>query len=155
MTLIIKSTTGLALILILTSCASVSVDKTAEQATPRMPQKIYVADFDVANGHFKVDREGAELADFKQNLCAMMQTASVTDLSHRLIPAVPTTKEQAFQPENAWLIRGEFTKVNPVSYTHLDVYKRQGLIYSSRDFTLRSDHLLVIFKESLHRIENP
>jgi hypothetical protein len=42
----------------------------------------------------------------------MMQTASVTDLSHRLIPAVPTTKEQGFQPENAWLIRGEFTKVN-------------------------------------------
>jgi hypothetical protein len=77
-----------------------------------MPQKIYVADFDVANGNFKVDREGAELVDFKRNLRAMMQTASVTDLSHRLIPAVPTTKEQGFQPENAWLIRGEFTKVN-------------------------------------------
>ena len=41
-----------------------------------------------------------------------MQTASVTDLSHRLILAVPTTKEQGFQPENAWLIRGAFTKVN-------------------------------------------
>ena len=41
-----------------------------------------------------------------------MQTASVTDLSHRLLLAVPTTKEQGFQPENAWLIRGEFTKVN-------------------------------------------
>jgi hypothetical protein len=112
MTLIVKSAAGLALILALTSCASISVDKTAEQATPRMPQKIYVAGFDVANGNFKVDREGFELAEFKQNLCAMMQTASVTDLSQRLIPAVPTTKDQVFQPENAWLIRGEFTKVN-------------------------------------------
>jgi hypothetical protein len=112
MTLIAKSAAGLALVLALTSCASISVEKSAEQATPRMPQKIYVADFDIANGDFKVDREGTELLGFKQNLRAMMQTASVKDLSQRLIPAVPTTKEQGFQPENAWLIRGEFTKVN-------------------------------------------
>src|SRR5471030_3110414 len=112
MTLILKSAAGLALVLTLASCASISVQKAAEQATPQMPQKIYVADFDIANGSFKVDREGAELETFKQNLKAMMQTASVTDLSHRLIPAVPTTKEQGFQPENAWLVRGEFTKVN-------------------------------------------
>ena len=112
MTLIIKSVTGLALILALASCASVSVEKAAEQATPRMPQKIYVADFDIANGNFKVDREGAELVKFKQDLRAMMQTGLVTDLSRRLIPADPTAKEQGFQPENAWLIRGEFTKVN-------------------------------------------
>jgi hypothetical protein len=112
MNLIVKSMAGLALVLALASCASISVEKSAEQATPQMPQKIYVADFDVANGNFKVDREGAELVGFKQNLRVMMQTASVMDLSHRLIPAVSTTKEQGFQPENAWLIRGEFTKVN-------------------------------------------
>ena len=112
MTHTIKSAAGMALILALASCASISVQKSAEQATPQMPLKIYVADFDVANGNFKVDREGAELVDFKQNLRVMMQTASVTDLSRRLILAVPTTKEQGFQPENAWLIRGEFTKVN-------------------------------------------
>lgn len=112
MTLILKSAAGLALILALASCASISVQKAAEQATSQMPLKIYVADFDIANGSFKVDREGAELAKFKRNLRAMMQTASVTDLSHRLISAVPTAKEQGFQRENAWLIRGEFTKVN-------------------------------------------
>ena len=112
MTLIVKSATGLALIMALVSCASISVEKSAEQATAQMPQKIYVADFDIANGSFKVDREGAELVSFKQNLRAMMQAASVTDLSRRLILTVPTTKEQGFQPENAWLIRGEFTKVN-------------------------------------------
>ena len=112
MNLLVKSSAGLALVLALSSCASISVEKAAERATPQMPQKIYVADFDIANGNFKVDREGVELAEFKQNLRAMMQAASVTDLSNRLIPAVPTTKEQGFQPENAWLIRGEFTKVN-------------------------------------------
>jgi hypothetical protein len=112
MNLIAKSAAGLTLVLALVSCASISVQKTAEQSTPQMPQKIYVADFDIANGSFKVDREGTELADFKRNLRDMMQTASVTDLSKRLIPAVPTSKAQGFQPENAWLIRGEFTKVN-------------------------------------------
>jgi len=112
MTRIFKISFGLILITVLTSCASVSVQKTAEQATPQMPKKIYIADFDVANGGFKVDREGVDLAKFKNNLRTMMQTGMVTDLSHRLIPAVPTTKEQGFKPENAWLIRGEFTKVN-------------------------------------------
>ena len=112
MTLIVKSATGLALILALTSCASVSVQKGAEQATPQMPQKVYVAFFDVAQGKFKVDREGSELVEFKQNLQAMMQTGLVTDLTHRLVPAVATNTVQGFQPENAWLIRGEFTKVN-------------------------------------------
>jgi hypothetical protein len=112
MTLTVKSATGLALILALASCASVSVQKDAERATPQMPQKIYVALFDVAQGKFKVDREGAELVEFKQNLQAMMQMGSVTDLTHRLVSAVSTNATQGFPPENAWLIRGEFTKVN-------------------------------------------
>jgi len=102
----------LALIMVLASCASVSVQKDAEQATPQMPQKIYVALFDVAHGKFKVDREGSELVEFKQNLQAMMQTGLVTDLTHRLVSAVSTNTVQGFQPENAWLIRGEFTKIN-------------------------------------------
>ena len=109
---IIKAVTGLALILAVSSCASVSVEKGAEQATPQMPQKIYVADFGTAHGKFKVDREGADLVAFKQNLQGMMQTGLVTDLTHRLIPATPTYGTQGLQPENAWLIRGEFTKVN-------------------------------------------
>jgi len=112
MNLILKSVIGSALLLGLVSCASISVQKAAEQSTTQMPDKIYVAVFDVANGQYKVDREGTELAEFKRKLGAMMQTASVTDLSKRLIPAVPVTKEQGFRPENAWLIRGEFTRVN-------------------------------------------
>lgn len=109
---IVKSVTGLVLILALVSCASISVQKDTEHATLQMPQKVYVAFFDVAQGKFEVDRENIELAKFKKNLQVMMQTGMVTDLSHRLISAVPTNKIQGFQPENAWLIQGEFTKVN-------------------------------------------
>jgi len=109
---IIKSITGLALILALTSCASVSVQQGSEHATQQMPQRVYIALFETAHGKFKVDREGVELSEFKRNLQGMMQTGLVTDLSHRLVPAVPANKDQGFQPENAWLIRGEFTKVN-------------------------------------------
>ena len=112
MTLIVKSVTGLGLLFALVSCASVSVQKGAEQATPHMPQKVYVAVFETTRGNFKVDRDGAELVEFKRNLQAMMQAGLVADLSHRLIPAVPTSTVQGFQPGNAWLIRGEFTKVN-------------------------------------------
>jgi len=108
----IKAVTGLTLILALTSCASVSVQKDAEQATPAMPKLVYVAVFNTESGKFKVDREGSELVDFKQNLQGMMQTGLVADLSKRLIFSVPTNKDNGFQPENAWLIRGEFTKVN-------------------------------------------
>jgi hypothetical protein len=109
---LIKSITGLALTLALVSCASVSVQKDTEQATPQMPQKIYVALFDTAGGNFKVDRDGVDLVDFKSHLQAMMQTGSVTDLTHRLVSAVPTNTTQGLPRENAWLVRGEFTKVN-------------------------------------------
>jgi hypothetical protein len=77
-----------------------------------MPQKVYVADFGTRHGKFKVDREGAELLEFKKNLQGMMQVGLVTDLTHRLITAVPANLAKGYQPENAWLIRGEFTKVN-------------------------------------------
>ena len=109
---ILKVAFGLPVVLGLVSCASVSVDKGMEQATTRMPQKVYVELFDVSHAKFKVDREGRELADFKKNLQVMMQTGMTTDLNRRLIHAVPANGDQKFQPENAWLIRGEFTRVN-------------------------------------------
>ncbi len=94
------------------SCASVSVQKDTEHAATQMPKKVYVAAFEVASGEFKVDREGAELAEFKHNLQAMMQAGLVTDLTHRLVAAVPTDQSHGWAPENAWLIRGEFTRVD-------------------------------------------
>jgi hypothetical protein len=103
MTFIVKSVAGLTLILALASCASVSVQKDTEHATPQMPQKVYAALFDTAQGKFKVDRDGIELNDFKRHLQGMMQIGLVTDLTHRLILAVPSNTTHGFQPENAWL----------------------------------------------------
>ena len=101
------------LVLGFVSCASISVDKGAEYATPHMPKLIYVAFFDASHGDFRVDREGAELASFKQNLQVMLQAGMVKDLSARLVPAAPAREGQSFSKrENAWFIRGEFTRVN-------------------------------------------
>ena len=101
----------LALCLGLISCASVSVQSRSEHSSIQPPKKIYVASFDTAGCTFKVDREGDELADFKQHLRAMMQAGMVADLSRRLVPAVAGNRE-AGKRENAWLIRGEFVRVN-------------------------------------------
>ncbi len=104
-------TLSAALIYGLMSCASVSVQRGKEHSVAQMPQKVYVASFDVEHSEFKVDREGDELVQFKSNLQAMMQAGMVADLSRRLVPATAAGKGQDFKPENAWLIRGEFTKV--------------------------------------------
>ena len=103
---------ALALVLGFTSCASISVDKTTEHATPQMPRLIYVTKFDTSHADFKVDRDGADLVTFKQNLQVMLQTGMVTDLSKRLLAASPVRDHQGMHRENAWLIRGEFVRVN-------------------------------------------
>lgn len=100
------------LALTLAGCASISVEPGTAVATPRMPQKVYVEPFSTAKGDFNVDREGAELAQFKANLQAMMTTGITVDLSKRLIPAVAAGRIDLARRENAWLIRGEFTRVN-------------------------------------------
>lgn len=98
--------------LTLISCASISVKKGSEQTSTQMPQKIYVDLFNATLGEFNVDREDQELIEFKRNLQSITQKYLVHDLSRRLIPAVPMPAELSRKPENTWLIRGEFTKVN-------------------------------------------
>jgi len=107
-----KTALGLACVVGLSSCASVSVDKSSEYATKGKPQKIYVALFATGPGKFKVDREGAELVTFKQDLQIMLQKGMVTDLNKRLLPAIPLGNEPVPVAENAWLIKGEFVTVN-------------------------------------------
>ncbi len=110
MNTLLKSILGLSLVLCLASCASVSFKKTAEEATPHMPAKIYVALFDTT-GQWNVDREGSELVAFKTDLQGMLQAGMTTDLTLKLVPAFPT-KDLHPKAENAWLIRGAFTRVN-------------------------------------------
>ena len=96
----------------LAGCASISVGPVLQVTTKRMPQRVYVTPFSTAHGEFKVDREGAELKAFKKNLQNMMMSAISTDLTKRLISASITQQKHWIHPENAWVIRGKFVRVN-------------------------------------------
>ncbi len=100
------------LVLVLTGCASISVEPGTSVATKHMPGKVYVESFSVAKGEFNVDRTGAELAEFKSGLQAMMTTGITADLTKRLIPSEAAGKISFKHRENAWLIRGQFVLVN-------------------------------------------
>ena len=96
----------------LACCASISVKSGTEFSTQQMPKKVYVMTFSTAHSQFNVDREGAELKDFKTNLQKILQVAQVADLSHRLVPADAASRSLFSPRENAWLLRGEFVRVN-------------------------------------------
>jgi hypothetical protein len=98
--------------LALAGCASISVEPGTAYATPQKPQKVYVAAFSTDKAEFNVDRDGAELADFKKDLQAMMTRGITVDLSKRLIPAEAFANDPFLQRQKAWLIRGEFVRVN-------------------------------------------
>ncbi len=95
-----------------TGCASISIEPRSESNEAHKPSKIYVAEFGTAHGTFNVDRDGAELRDFKSNLKAMLQTAMVTDLTRRLVVAEEEPKHGSMLGQHAWLVRGFFTRVN-------------------------------------------
>jgi len=95
----------------LSGCASISVQPGTAVATRQKPQKVYVESFSTDKCEFKVDREGTELDQFKNNLQAMMTAGITTDLTKRLIPAVAADPAAHQRRENAWLIRGEFVRV--------------------------------------------
>ena len=98
--------------LALAACASISVQPGTAVATKQKPEKVYVETFSTAKGEFNVDREGAELKEFKSDLQAMMLAGITTDLSKRLIPAEAAGDRHFSHPEAAWLIRGQFVRVN-------------------------------------------
>jgi hypothetical protein len=102
---------GLA-VLGLAGCASISIEPHSESNEAQKPSRIYVEEFGTAHGAFNVDRNGDELRDFKSNLKAMLQTAMVTDLTKRLVPAEEEPKHGSMLGQHAWLIRGTFTRVN-------------------------------------------
>jgi hypothetical protein len=101
-----------ALVFAFAGCASISVQPHSETSHARKPARIYVAGFSTRDGEFNVDREKVELRDFKTNLQALLQMAMVTDLSKRLIPADDAPSSGNLLGQHAWLVRGEFTRVN-------------------------------------------
>jgi hypothetical protein len=100
------------LVLGLAGCASVSVQPGTAVATQQKPNKVYVEAFSTDKCEFNVDRDGAELATFKTDLQKMMTAGITVDLSKRLIPAFAADSRSHTLRENAWLIRGQFVKIN-------------------------------------------
>jgi len=95
----------------LTSCASISVDNARESARQNRPSLVYVMNFSTAHADFDVDRSGADLTAFKDNLQLMLRTGLVAGITDKLVPAVAETKLGNHREHKAWLVRGEFTTV--------------------------------------------
>ena len=112
MTKIFYLGSGLFGTLLLAGCASISVQPGTAVATQQKPLKVYVEAFSTEKGEFNVDRDGQELVEFKTDLQKMMVAGITADLSKRLIPAVSAGNIDFSRRESAWLIRGEFVKVN-------------------------------------------
>jgi hypothetical protein len=99
------------LALVLTGCASISVQPGHNETTELAPKKVYVEAFDTTKGDFRVDRDGEELAAFKTNLQHMMTAGISYDLTKRLIPTTVVEGQPKFPHQQAWVIKGEFVRV--------------------------------------------
>jgi hypothetical protein len=93
-------------------CASISIKSGAEGDVTSPPERIYVAKFSTTQGQFNVDRDGAELTTFKQTLATALQAAQVADLNNRLVAAAPAPRHAWTKPRPAWLVTGQFVRVN-------------------------------------------
>jgi hypothetical protein len=99
---------------LLTSCASVSVK--GEQRTGnkpvQKPTKIYVADFNTANGTFKIaGSEAKDPAAFKHKIADLLAGYTVKSVTDHVAPAQRAGKTVG-TPRSGWLITGEFVRIN-------------------------------------------
>jgi Domain of unknown function (DUF4410) len=112
--IIVKWITCVTLVAALSGCASVSVknlDAGGTSFPPAFkPAVIYVLPFDASGGEFNVDRQGAELADFKQNLQQMLSAALTAEIPEHLVPAQAVNSLPPHS--NAWVVCGRFVRVN-------------------------------------------
>ena len=96
----------------LAGCASVGVRNPAQAATaPKLPEQIFVADFDASKGVFKVNRSGDELVAFQQKTANTLADYLVADLSRSIVSAVRQS-DSRHRRADAWLITGDFVRVN-------------------------------------------
>ena len=98
----------------LSSCASVSVkEATCLDPNPpsRRPDKVLVAPFTFSSQEIRVDRAGADLEDFKFNLCEHMTRNLVRRLPKSVAPAEAVAANAALPQGNFWLVRGNFDRI--------------------------------------------
>lgn len=101
------------LAVLLPGCASVSVKRevfSPGSKPPTSPEAIYVRPF-VLQG-LRVDREGEKLSAFKTEFQAGFSQVLTERLSKHIAPARAIGPAEAVPRANAWLIEGEFYRVN-------------------------------------------
>lgn len=97
----------------LSGCASVSVDKvTLADKVSKVPQKIYVKEFDAPPEVLRVDRSGKSLEKFRNSLKARLAKAITVRANKRLLPAQTVSDSDKIPREAAWVVTGRFLTVN-------------------------------------------
>lgn len=98
--------------LMLVGCASISV-KEDEWSAERLalPERVYVADFEVPAEVLAVGRSGEELEEFRKTKAENFSAELRERISKRIAPAVPLAK--GVRPEKgSWVVEGRFLRVN-------------------------------------------
>jgi len=95
---------------LLTGCGSIHtapMPSSTVKLTPNPPH-IYIAPFDTSTGKWLVDRQGADLVNFKEDF----QTNFEHQLETRLQKLAPTEQRWVDNlPDHGWLVAGEFITV--------------------------------------------
>jgi hypothetical protein len=97
---------------LLAGCASVSVkEETWSQERLVLPQRIYVADYEVPAEVLAVDRSGEELEKFREEKATNFTAELCERITKRIAPAVPLA--DGVRPEKgSWVVEGRFLRVN-------------------------------------------
>ncbi len=109
---------GMALIgvVLLSGCASVSIKDErygGEVAEPsRLPDQIYLVNFEAPLDAFQVDRAGGELEIFRKDYVEYLSAALAERLRKHLTPTVRVDSLEGVPPGNHWVILGRFARVN-------------------------------------------
>ncbi len=102
--------------LALCSCSSVSVREpyhTAKFAPPaKAPAKIYVQNFTVPEGVFRVDRSGDALKTVQTDIGGKLSKGLAERLTKSIAPTEIVAKDGDIPRGDAWLITGKFDRVN-------------------------------------------
>ena len=101
-------------VLLFSSCASVGVREVSRldpNPPRRVPGKVFVAPFSFTEQGIRVDRTGADLANFKVNLSEFMMKNLLLRLPKHVAPAEAVAANGRVPRGNYWLIRGNFDRV--------------------------------------------
>lgn len=99
----------------LAGCSSVSVDRVQEPGAskrPKDPAHIYVEAFTAPPDVFRVDRGGEHFEQFRANFARDVSSQVAERVTKRLRPATAVPRGHPRKRDTAWLVTGNFVRVN-------------------------------------------